>query len=43
MTRKVPVIFHSLRGYDSQLVFDKLIRFDVKIDQMGKKNTCHDF
>ena len=43
LTKKVPLIFHNLIGYDSQLVFDKLNRFHMKIDQMDGKNTCHDF
>ena len=30
-TKKVPIIFHSLRGYDSQLIFSELEKFDVKI------------
>ena len=32
LTKKVPVIFLSLRGYDSHLIFDELSKFDVKID-----------
>ena len=32
LTKEVPAIFHNLRGYGSHLIFDKLHKFDVKID-----------
>ena len=32
LTKKIPVIFHNLRGYDSHIIFCELNRFDVKID-----------
>ena len=32
LTKKVPGIFHNLRGYGSHLIFRDLNKFNVKID-----------
>ena len=32
LTKKVSVIFHNLRGYNSHLIFSKLDKLNVKID-----------
>ena len=31
LSKKVPVIFHNLRGYDSHLTTKEISKFDVKV------------
>ena len=41
LTKKVPVIFHNLRGFDSDLIFDELNKFDVKTDVTPNRLEKH--
>ena len=31
LTKKIPVVFHNLRGYDSHLIIKEISKFDVKV------------
>ena len=45
LTKKVSIIFHNLRGFNSHLIFCDLNKFDVKISIIpnGLENTWHFF
>ena len=34
MTKKIPVVFHNLRGYESHLIMQEIGTFDMKISVM---------
>ena len=34
MSKKIPVIFYNLRGYDSHLIIKEVSKFDVKVSDM---------
>ena len=41
LTKKVSVKYHTLRGYDNHLIFNKLDKFDVKIDVIPDELEKH--
>ena len=36
LSRKLPIIFHNLQGYDGHIIFKELNNFDVDIDVIPK-------
>ena len=38
MSKKIPVIFHNLRDYDSHLIIKEISKFDVKVSDITKWN-----
>ena len=41
LTKKIPVIFHNLGGYDNHLIFYEFKKFDVKIDVKPNRLEKH--
>ena len=41
LTKKVSVKYHTLRGYNNHLIFNKLDKFDVKIDVIPDELEKH--
>ena len=45
LNKKLPIIFHNLKSYDSHLIFCELDKFDIKINVIpnGLENYMHFF
>ena len=41
ISKKVPVIFHNLKGYDSHLIFKELSKFNCKVSVMPNRLEKH--
>ena len=41
MTKKIPVIFHNLRGYDIHLIIKEISTFDVKVSVIPNRLEKH--
>ena len=35
LTKKIPIIFHNLRGYDCHLIIKEISKFDVKVSAIA--------
>ena len=42
LTKKVPVIFHNLRGYDIPLIIKEIGKFDVKVSVIPNLQTYNE-
>ena len=45
LTKKIPAIFHNLKGYDSHLIFSELHKLNLKVDVIpnGLEKYMHSF
>ena len=41
LTKRMPVIFHNLRGYDSYLIIKEISKLDVKVSAISRALEKH--